>query len=55
LDDCLEKLREMVAAVLAAPKTRKRTKPGKAAVERRLTTKRQQSRKKEARRRPREE
>ncbi len=50
--DCLAKLRAMLATVLMAPKPRKRTRPGRAAIERRLTTKRQQSRKKEARRRP---
>ena len=48
--DCLEKLRAMLASVLEAPKPRKRTRPGRAAIERRLTTKRQQSRKKEGRR-----
>jgi ribosome-associated protein len=37
--DCLEKLRAMLAAVLEAPKPRKRTRPGRAAIERRLTTK----------------
>lgn len=48
--DCLEKLRAMLASVLEAPKPRKRTRPGKAAIQRRLTTKRQQSQKKEGRR-----
>lgn len=48
--DCLEKLRALVASVAVAPKKRKKTKPTKAASERRLADKRRRARKKEDRR-----
>lgn len=48
--DCLEKLREMVAAAAVAPKPRKRTRPTAGSVKRRLDQKRRQARKKENRR-----
>lgn len=50
VDDCLEKLRDMLAAVAVAPKTRKKRKPSKAAKERRLRDKRAASAKKLQRR-----
>ncbi len=50
--DCLEKLHEMIAAVAARPTVRKRTKPSRAAVARRLEGKRHSSSKKQLRRLP---
>ena len=49
--DCLEKVAAMVREVLTPPKPRRPTKPTKGAKERRLRTKREQSAKKESRRR----
>jgi ribosome-associated protein len=49
-DDCLDKLREMLAAVAVAPIRRRKTKPSRASVERRLTHKRQISGRKQQRR-----
>ena len=49
-DDCLEKLREMLAAVAVAPIRRRKTKPSRGSVERRLTQKRQASGRKQQRR-----
>jgi len=48
--DCMEKLRAMVAAVAAPPRPRKRSRPPRAAVERRLREKRLTSAKKQQRR-----
>jgi ribosome-associated protein len=48
--DCLEKLREMVAAVAVAPKKRKRTRPTLASKERRLGENRRRSGHKQLRR-----
>lgn len=48
-DDCLEKLREMLSSVAVAPTPRKKTKPSKASVKRRLEGKRQASEKKQSR------
>jgi ribosome-associated protein len=48
--DCLEKLREMLAAVAIAPKKRKRTRPTLASKERRLGEKRRRSANKQLRR-----
>src|SRR4051812_3098145 len=48
----LERLREKLAAGLVVPKRRRPTKPGKAAKEKRLDTKRRRSERKAARRRP---
>jgi len=39
-EDCLERLRTMLAAVAEPPRPRKRTRPGRGAVERRLDQKR---------------
>ncbi len=50
--DCLEKLRAMLALVAVAPKQRKKTKPSRAAVDKRLGQKRETSQKKQRRRRP---
>ena len=50
IDDCLDKLRQMLIEVLHPPKRRKKTKPGKGAIERRLKAKRQQTEKKQSRR-----
>lgn len=52
-DDCREKLREMLASVATAPKTRKKTRPSKGAKERRLQEKRVTSSRKQQRRPPR--
>jgi ribosome-associated protein len=48
----LERLRDKLAAGLAVPKRRRSTKPGPAARERRLETKRRTSQRKRTRRRP---
>jgi ribosome-associated protein len=48
----LERLREKLAAGLAVPKKRRRTRPGPAARERRLEQKRRTAERKRARRRP---
>jgi ribosome-associated protein len=47
--DCLEKVRQMLALVAVAPVKRKKTKPTRGSVERRLEEKRGASRKKESR------
>lgn len=48
--DCLEKLKEMIAAVAVPPKKRKATKPTFGSKQRRLKSKRVQSEKKQGRR-----
>ncbi len=53
IEDCLEKLREMIVAVVQAPIPRKRTKPSRGVKERRLQSKREQSERKTSRRPPR--
>ena len=53
--DCLDKLREMLAAVAVPPKRRRKTKPTKGSVVRRRTEKREHSQKKQQRRMPRDE
>ena len=52
IDDCLDKLREMLAGVLMAPKKRRPTRPGRAAKQRRLDSKKADSNKKNLRRKP---
>ncbi|MBT4866476.1 MAG: aminoacyl-tRNA hydrolase [Planctomycetaceae bacterium] len=52
IDDCLEKLRELLAAVAAPPRKRKKTRPSRASKERRLQGKREQSERKRSRRKP---
>lgn len=49
VDDCLEKLRQMILAVLEPPKSRKATRPRRSAVEERLKQKREVSQKKQDR------
>jgi ribosome-associated protein len=53
--DCLEKLRAMILQAAAPPKVRKRTRPGRAARERRLDLKHRRAATKQRRRLPREE
>lgn len=48
--DCLEKLRLLLAEAAVVPKPRKRTKPTRGSVRRRLDQKRKQSQKKQGRR-----
>lgn len=50
-EDCLEKLRQMLASVARPPKTRRKTKPTRGSVRRRLESKKRKSEKKEGRRR----
>jgi len=50
--DCLKKLREMLVEVATPPRYRKKTRPPRAAAERRLKNKQATSRKKEMRRPP---
>jgi len=50
--DCLERLQALVLRAVTIPKKRKKTRPGKAARERRLKQKREQSEKKQRRREP---
>lgn len=52
IDDCLEKLRELIAQAAKRPRTRRKTKPGRGAIERRLRSKRTRSARKQNRRRP---
>ena len=51
IDDCLEKLKKMLAQVLRPEKKRIKTKPSKAKVQQRLETKKRHSDKKNTRRR----
>lgn len=53
VDDCLEKLREMILSAAQRPKARRPTKPSRASQRRRLETKRQLSKKKSQRQGPR--
>ena len=50
-EDCLEKLRQMLASVARPPKKRRKTKPTRGSVRRRLESKKRNSEKKEGRRR----
>jgi ribosome-associated protein len=50
--DCLEKLRELLLEVAVAPRTRRPTRRTKGSVQRRLNDKKEQSAKKQSRRRP---
>lgn len=52
IEDCLDRLREMIVAVLHPPTPRKRTKPSRGVKERRLRAKREQSERKTSRRPP---
>lgn len=51
VEDCVEKLRAMLASVAVAPRKRKRTKPSRGSIERRLQAKRKLAHKKQERRR----
>lgn len=53
IDDCQQKLKEMIIAVLQPPVVRKKTKPSRGVKERRLQSKREQSERKLSRRPPR--
>lgn len=48
-DDCLEKLREMILPAAKPPKKRKKTRPTRGSVERRLSEKRRESERKTGR------
>ena len=50
VSDCLEKLREMLAAIATPPKRRRPTRPSRAAIARRVETKQKRSRQKQMRR-----
>lgn len=50
--DCLEKLRELLLEVAVAPRARRPTRRTKGSIQRRLKNKKQQSEKKQNRRRP---
>jgi ribosome-associated protein len=50
--DCLEKLQELIAAVAVRPTVRKKTKPSRGSIARRLEGKRHSSSKKQSRRLP---
>ncbi len=52
IDDCIQKLHEMINEVLYPPKIRKATKPKKSAVLKRLNTKKKDSDKKRLRKNP---
>ena len=52
IEDCLERLRQMIFAVLLPPTPRKRTRPSRGGIERRLQSKREQSDRKTSRRNP---
>jgi len=50
--DCMNRLRDMILSVAAAPKKRRKTKPSAGAKQRRLNDKKRTSEKKQSRRRP---
>jgi ribosome-associated protein len=52
VEDCMTKLQEMIASVAAAPIIRRKTKPTRASVERRVDSKKKTSAKKSQRRSP---
>jgi ribosome-associated protein len=52
VDDCLEKLRELLSEAAVAPKRRKKTRPTRASKERRLKAKQEKSQKKQRRKPP---
>lgn len=49
---CMDRLRELVAVAIIEPKKRRKTKPSRGSIERRLESKRQQSQKKGRRKSP---
>lgn len=54
LEACIEKLRDLVRAAMVRPKKRKKTKPSKRVIERRLQSKREVKEKKAGRKLPKE-
>ncbi len=52
IDDCMEKLADMLRSVLTPPKKRTKTKPTRGSVERRLQGKREMASKKQNRQKP---
>lgn len=54
-EDCLEKLREMIARALFVPKKRKATRPSRGSIERRIQNKKHVRQRKEGRRPPRDD
>ncbi len=52
VDDCLEKLRAMLAEAATPPVRRKKSRPSRGSIQRRLGGKREKSRKKQGRRGP---
>ncbi len=52
VDDCLEKLRAMIASVVNRPILRRATKPTKSSVKKRVQSKKELSQKKQARKNP---
>jgi ribosome-associated protein len=52
IEDCRERLRDMIVEALQAPKARRATKPSRASKQRRLTEKRHKSQRKAGRRPP---
>lgn len=51
-DACLDRLRQLLVRAMVVPKVRKKTKPSRGAVERRLDAKRQSGERKRGRQRP---
>ncbi|MFG0327876.1 MAG: alternative ribosome rescue aminoacyl-tRNA hydrolase ArfB [Phycisphaerales bacterium JB037] len=51
-EECLARLRELMVRAMTPPKPRKKTKPSKGAIERRLQSKRERSERKERRKKP---
>ena len=49
ISECYEKLRQLILAVLVAPRPRKKTRPSRGAIERRLKSKQQSSQRKKRR------
>ncbi len=50
--ECVRRLRALMAEALAVPKKRRRTRPSRSSIEKRLESKRRQSGRKQARRKP---
>ncbi len=50
--ECVKRLRALVAQAMAVPKKRRPTRPSRSSIEKRLETKRQQSGRKQTRRKP---
>lgn len=52
IDDCVRKLHDLISEVQFPPKPRKKTRPTKSSIRKRLSSKKLHSEKKESRRRP---